>query len=156
MAKCELCGEPMPPGEEMFKYHGYSGPCPAPAALSNVPLLPDSAEAIARVAHEANRAWCVTLGDNSQPAWDDAPDWQRQSAIDGVQFLAGHPMANPIDSHQRWMAHKVADGWVFGDVKDPEAKTHPCIRPYHELPEAQRRKDWLFASVVRALLKEIS
>jgi hypothetical protein len=21
----------MPPGEEMFKYHGYSGPCPKPA-----------------------------------------------------------------------------------------------------------------------------
>ena len=28
--KCELCGEPMPPGEEMFKYHGYSGDCPKP------------------------------------------------------------------------------------------------------------------------------
>ena len=26
--KCELCGEPMPEGEEMFKFHGYSGPCP--------------------------------------------------------------------------------------------------------------------------------
>ena len=28
--KCALCGEPMPPGEEMFKYHGYSGDCPKP------------------------------------------------------------------------------------------------------------------------------
>lgn len=28
--KCELCGEPMPPGEEMFKYHGHSGNCPKP------------------------------------------------------------------------------------------------------------------------------
>lgn len=27
-AKCELCGEPMPEGEEMFLYHGFSGPCP--------------------------------------------------------------------------------------------------------------------------------
>ena len=27
---CQLCGEPMPPGEEMFNYHGYSGPCPKP------------------------------------------------------------------------------------------------------------------------------
>ena len=25
---CELCGDPMPAGEEMFKFHGYSGPCP--------------------------------------------------------------------------------------------------------------------------------
>ena len=30
MSKCELCGEPMPPGEEVFKFHGYSGPCPKP------------------------------------------------------------------------------------------------------------------------------
>jgi hypothetical protein len=27
---CELCGEPMPDGEEMFKYHGYSSDCPKP------------------------------------------------------------------------------------------------------------------------------
>ena len=30
-AKCALCGEPMSAGEEMFKIHGYSGPCPKPA-----------------------------------------------------------------------------------------------------------------------------
>jgi hypothetical protein len=28
--KCELCGEPMPAGEEMFKIHGYSCDCPKP------------------------------------------------------------------------------------------------------------------------------
>lgn len=27
---CQLCGEPMPEGERMFKFHGYSGPCPKP------------------------------------------------------------------------------------------------------------------------------
>lgn len=27
---CALCGEPMPEDEAMFKYHGYSGPCPKP------------------------------------------------------------------------------------------------------------------------------
>lgn len=30
MSNCELCGEPMPEGEAMFKFHGYSGPCPKP------------------------------------------------------------------------------------------------------------------------------
>ncbi|MER9769008.1 NADAR family protein [Mesorhizobium sp. M0189] len=29
-ATCEICGEPMPASEEMFKFHGYSGPCPKP------------------------------------------------------------------------------------------------------------------------------
>lgn len=31
-ATCALCGGPMPIGEEMFKYHGFSGPCPGIAA----------------------------------------------------------------------------------------------------------------------------
>lgn len=30
---CELCGEPMPKGETMFRFHGYSGPCPKPKKL---------------------------------------------------------------------------------------------------------------------------
>lgn len=30
MPNCKLCGEPMPQGEEMFNYHGYSSPCPKP------------------------------------------------------------------------------------------------------------------------------
>ena len=28
--RCALCGEPMPPGEEMSNYHGFSGDCPKP------------------------------------------------------------------------------------------------------------------------------
>lgn len=30
VATCGLCGEPMPPGEEMFAYHGLRNPCPKP------------------------------------------------------------------------------------------------------------------------------
>lgn len=30
LERCELCGEPMPENEQMFKIHGYSGPCPKP------------------------------------------------------------------------------------------------------------------------------
>lgn len=30
IAICELCGFPIPHSEEMFRYHGYSGPCPTP------------------------------------------------------------------------------------------------------------------------------
>lgn len=36
--KCELCGEPMPAGEEMFKYHGFSGPCPTAETKINCKL----------------------------------------------------------------------------------------------------------------------
>ena len=43
-------------------------------------------EQIARVAHEANRAYCLSLGDPSQLPWEEAPDWAKESAIDGVRF----------------------------------------------------------------------
>lgn len=106
---------------------------------------------IARVCHEANRAYCLSLGDGSQPAWDDAPTWQRQSAIAGVEFHLANPNAGPSASHEEWLRVKAADGWVYGPVKDPVAKVHPCFVPYDELPAEQRRKDVLFIAVVRAL-----
>lgn len=37
MPNCELCGEPMSEGEEMFKFHGYSGPCPKPPLPDKTP-----------------------------------------------------------------------------------------------------------------------
>jgi len=44
----------------------------------------DVIEACARAAHEANRAYCLAIGDVSQTSWDDAPEWQRSSARNGV------------------------------------------------------------------------
>ena len=41
---------------------------------------------IASICHEANRAYCLSIGDESQPEWATAPDWQRVSAINGVRF----------------------------------------------------------------------
>lgn len=49
MPNCELCGEPMPAGEEMFKYHGYSGPCPKPPLVKAKPEPMDN-DALADIA----------------------------------------------------------------------------------------------------------
>jgi len=106
---------------------------------------------IASVCHEANRAYCLTQGDTSQLPWTDAPEWQRKSAITGVEkALEG---ATPEQLHESWLAQKIADGWVFGPVKNADAKppTHPCLVPYAELPAEQQRKDALFQAVVAAL-----
>jgi RyR domain len=107
-------------------------------------------EDIARVAHEANRAYQVATGD-PEPSlcWDEAPQWQRASAIEGVRTaLTG---ATPGQSHESWLAHKKADGWTYGPLKDETARTHPCMVPYDALPESQKLKDHLFTGVVRAL-----
>lgn len=109
--------------------------------------------AIARVCHELNRAFCVYLGDMSQPAWEDAPEWQRQSAIKGVEFHIQNPTANDSASHDAWLEVKHLEGWVYGTIKDPEASppTHPCIVPFEQLPPAQQLKDTFFRSTVHRL-----
>jgi hypothetical protein len=106
-------------------------------------------DAAARAAHEANRAYCMALGDNSQAAWDDAPEWQRRSAQLGVMgVLNGN---TPEQSHESWLAEKAATGWRYGAAKDPDKKEHPCFRPYAELPPEQRAKDDVFGAVARAI-----
>jgi hypothetical protein len=105
---------------------------------------------IAMAAHEANRAYCAALGDLTQLLWDDAPDWQKDSAIAGVNMHLANPDATPEDSHASWLAEKVAAGWIYGPVKDADKKEHPCCVPYAELPEAQKAKDYIFRGVVHA------
>lgn len=111
----------------------------------------DKVISIAFVCHQANKAWCIQNGDNSQKDWNEAEEWQRDSAIKGVQFRLDNPEAGKSAQHDAWMADKVADGWVYGETKDAEAKTHPCIVPFGELPEFQQKKDALFCGIVDAL-----
>lgn len=108
-------------------------------------------QSIARVCHEANRAYCQSIGDNSQLAWDEAPEWQKQSAENGVKFHLENPDAKPSHSHEEWLKEKSATGWKYGPVKNPESKEHPCFVPYNQLPEEQKKKDALFIAVVHAL-----
>ena len=108
-------------------------------------------EAIARVAHEVNRAYCAALGDLTQLRWEDAPSWQRELAVKGIQFALANPNATPEQQHESWMKTKEEDGWIWGEKKDPERKTHPCMLPYESLPIEQRVKDHLFRAVVSSL-----
>lgn len=111
----------------------------------------NTTETIARICHEVNRAYCQALGDNSQPAWEDAPDWQKQSAMTGVRLHTDNPNAGPQASHESWMAEKVATGWTYGPTKDPETKQHHCMVPFDQLPREQQAKDFIFRAVVHAM-----
>jgi hypothetical protein len=112
-------------------------------------------EDIARVAHEVNRSYCASIGDTSQVAWDEAPAWQKDSAIKGVHFHMTHPEAQPCDSHNSWLEQKRLDGWSYGPMKDPEAKQHPCFVPYGDLPAEQKAKDYVYGAVVKNLIPHL-
>lgn len=108
-------------------------------------------EDIAAVCHKANRALCIALGDTSQPPWVGAPEWQRNSAINGVKFHLESPGASPSQSHDNWLVQKEAEGWIYGETKDADAKVHPCMVPFDQLPVEQQAKDVLFKNIVHAL-----
>ena len=77
---------------------------------------------IAKICHEVNKAYCESIGDFSQPKWDDAPDWQKESAINGVKFHIYEENSTPSDSHNNWMKEKLENGWKYGKTKNPEKK----------------------------------
>lgn len=109
-------------------------------------------EQIAKTAHEVNKAYCLALGDLSQPSWEEAPEWQKTSAINGVKFHLENPNAKPSHSHESWLKQKTEEGWKYGTVKNPETKEHPCFVPYEQLPTEQKVKDYLFIGVVKSMI----
>lgn len=110
-------------------------------------------EQIAKICHETNRAYCESIGDASQKPWSAAEQWQRDSAIRGVTFTLGNPIASASAQHEAWLRDKLADGWKVGPVKDVARKEHPCCVPYEQLPHEQKLKDYLFKAVVQAFLQ---
>jgi len=105
---------------------------------------------IAKICHEVNRAYCQALGDNSQPAWNDAPEWQKESAIEGVKLHINCPHVGPEVTHLSWLKQKIADGWKYGPVKNPEIKEHPCMVPFDQLLKEQQAKDYIFKAICNA------
>lgn len=84
MPNCTLCGEPMAPGEEMFKYHGYSGPCPKP------PLPKPKLAAVVEYFHrdEGGKFWLdVRVDRQMQSSIDFDSATERQRAHDDMMGM---------------------------------------------------------------------
>lgn len=111
----------------------------------------DTVMAIAEAAYEAIRPLQRHLGDPVNPPWAEAGRHLKDSILDGVRAILRGEVTEPGDSHRNWLAFKESEGWTYGDVKDFEAKTHPCIVPFDELPEHQQVKNHLFFNVVTTM-----
>ena len=130
----------------------------------------DLMERIARVLHDRYVRARRTRGDEGpDPAmvsWDDLPlhlrrDNRAQAVDIGRKITSlgytitprspDRPGVSLSDAdihrlaqleHQRWLSEHSALGWRFGDRRDDEHRFHPALRPWSELPDKIRHRNY--------------
>ena len=107
-------------------------------------------EQIALVCHTAIMGLQEVLGDShpSEP-FTVSPQQVKDRIIHGVQ--RARRGATPREMHEEWCQYLFSRGWSYGPKRDEQARTHPNLLDYDDLPAGQRVKDELFLDVVMRL-----
>ncbi len=95
-------------------------------------------EFIANIRHIGWVTYQIAAG---QPYNEKINQDQYESLVDGIIFALENPDITPEENHNNWMKMKVKQGWIYGNVKDFDKKTHPDLVPFNELPDIEKRKD---------------
>ena len=45
------------------------------------------------------------------------------------------------NTHEVWSAGRIADGWIWGPVRDDVQRKHPCLISYEDLSEEEKEYD---------------
>lgn len=48
--------------------------------------------------------------------------------------------------HEMWSLSRINDGWTYGEQRNDEKKTTPCLVPYSELSESEKKYDRITAT----------
>ena len=43
--------------------------------------------------------------------------------------------------HENWSVGRITAGWTYGETRNDEKKTTPCLVPYSELPDSEKEYD---------------
>ena len=57
--------------------------------------------------------------------------------------------------HEHWAELRIADGWQYGHQRDDSKKLHPCLVPYEELPDSEKKYDRITAASTLKLIKKL-
>ena len=71
------------------------------------------------------------------------------------EFTTAEIESLAVREHERWMAARQQDGWRPGPRKDADAKTHPCLVPYDQLPPDDQEKDRHAVRQIPAMLAAV-
>lgn len=57
--------------------------------------------------------------------------------------------------HEVWAKTRIEQGWSYGAERNDEKKYHPCLVPYEELPDAEKKYDRATAVETLKLIKKL-
>lgn len=93
---------------------------------------------MAKVAHEAVRAYSEGLGDFSQVPWEVTPEWQRESVLKQVELCVADMKIGDVQT--TWASWMIGRGWHYGPRVDPNLKMHRALVPWADMTESDRVK----------------
>ena len=118
-------------------------------------VLRDTHEILARAIHEDYlRQQADDLGAKLKAVQCSAApllDWDEPF----LAFTPGEIERLARMEHDRWMIAKRKEGWRHGPKKDNDAKTHPCLLLYDELPSDEQDKDGNAVRQIPAMLVKV-
>lgn len=80
--------------------------------------------------------------------WTEREDAFRTQFLKVIERQCGENRSrSPEELHGSWMQAYFAMGWVYGEERCTEKKTHPDLVPYADLGQLERDKDAVFIAL---------
>lgn len=150
---------------------------PHPVNLESVVIDGPLQELVSNIASKAHQNWMTerikegkTLSElpDLKP-WDELTDAQKASSLDSAEqavklLIHDFPLLDMINgdisfdrekivdavaenAYEVWARQRMDAGWTYGETRDNEAKKHPMLRPYDELPESEKAYDKSYGEI---------
>jgi hypothetical protein len=103
------------------------------------------------IVYDLLRSFNRTFHNQQIPEFADAEEWEQAAATSSFIYVRDHPELSPPEIHREWLGIMRDQGWEYGEKMDPEARTHPHMRVWEDLPPWARRMLYITVTVVHIL-----
>lgn len=117
-----------------------------------IPNVIMNVKSVAKLLHSQNNVIKKLNGEKVlYEDFKDLPEEMSESLLIAIQTYLNNAEITPEQMHNKWLATRASNGWVYGDVISYEAKTHPNMVTYDELPFNQKIKDLALLNVLKII-----
>ena len=150
---------------------------PHPVNLESVVIDGPLKELVSNIASKAHENWMAERIKEGKTfselpdlkPWNELTDVQKASSLDSAEQavkLLKHdfPLLDMINgdisfdrskivdavaenAHEVWARQRMDAGWTYGETRDNQAKKHPMLRPYSELPDSEKSYDRAYGEI---------